>query len=219
MASVHTEEGRRTGLKLFFWNLTHSFLNLVVLNMLFVLTCLPVVTIGAAAAAMSRICCQLTDGQHLIYPIQEYWNSFKSNLKQGFVAELICILYMGMIFYGFEILNYRGNTSGTLRIILIIALLMFWMFAIYVFPQIGMLKLKMKQIVGNAWRLMLMRMPQSFAAVLLCGAALLGPLYLLPLSVVLYVFVLFSVCTLICSAFTWPGIRKYLVKNDGIERE
>lgn len=206
--------GERKGIRLYFWNLWYYFIPLIMVNFLFVLCCIPVVTIGPAMTAMSRICCLLADGQPLVYPIREFWDAFRGGFKQGFGTGLLCIGYLLMIAYSFWLLNNLGNTSLALRLILLLALVVFFMCMLYVFPQIAMLKLKLRQILGNAIRLMLVQLKESVAAVILGGLVILGPLYFWPMSMLLYIVLLFSAGSLVCCSFAWSGIGRYLVKEE-----
>lgn len=204
----------RRGIRLYFWNLWYHFIPLIIVNFLFVLCCIPVVTIGPAVTALNRICCLLAAGEPLVYPVREFWNAFRGGFKQGFGTGLLCIGYLLIFAYSFWLLNSLGNTSLTLRLILLLALVMFLMLMLYVFPQIAMLKLTLKQIFNNAFRMMLVRLKESVAAVLLGSLVILGPLYFWPVSMLLYIVLLFSAGTLICCSFAWPGIGMYLVKEE-----
>ena len=206
--------GERKGLQLYFWNLWYHFIPLIMVNFLFVLCCIPVVTIGPAITALNRICCLLAAGKPLIYPIREFWDAFRGGFKQGFGTGILCIGYLLMIAYSFWLLNSLGIASLTLRLILLLALVVFFMCMLYVFPQIAMLKLTLRQILGNAVRLMLVQMKESVAAVILGGLVILGPLYFWPMSMLLYIVLLFSAGSLVCCSFAWPGIGRYLVKEE-----
>lgn len=206
--------GERKGLQLYFWNLWYHFIPLIMVNFLFVLCCIPVVTIGPAITALNRICCLLAAGKPLIYPIREFWDAFRGGFKQGFGTGILCIGYLLMIAYSFWLLNSLGIASLTLRLILLLALVVFFMCMLYVFPQIAMLKLTLRQILGNAVRLMLVQLKESVAAVILGGLVILGPLYFWPMSMLLYIVLLFSAGSLVCCSFAWPGIGRYLVKEE-----
>ena len=206
--------GERKGLQLYFWNLWYHFIPLIMVNFLFVLCCIPVVTIGPAITALNRICCLLAAGKPLIYPIREFWDAFQGGFKQGFGTGILCIGYLLMIAYSFWLLNSLGIAGLTLRLILLLALVVFFMCMLYVFPQIAMLKLTLRQILGNAVRLMLVQLKESVAAVILGGLVILGPLYFWPMSMLLYIVLLFSAGSLVCCSFAWPGIGRYLVKEE-----
>lgn len=203
-----------SSIKLFFWNIWHYFLVLIAVNTLFVLCCIPVVTIGPAITAMCRVCCQMADGQPQVYPIKEFFSVFRRNFKQSMAAGLLCIGYLALSIYTLLLLNHAGNTNSLLPLILWVAVAVFFMCMVYVFPQIAMMDLTLKQIFNNAIRLMLVRLKDSIAAVLLAGALLLVPMYFWPITLAFHMFFLFSISALISCSFAWPGIRMYLVKEE-----
>ena len=72
-----------------------AFLNkmadLILLNLIFLLCCIPVVTIGPAITALYAVSLRSVrygDG----YVIQTFFRSFKQNFKQSFVAGMIGLL-------------------------------------------------------------------------------------------------------------------------------
>lgn len=209
----------RKGLRLYFWSLWYHLIPLIKVNFLFILCCLPVVTVGPAITAMSRICCQLAAGKPLIYPVREFWDAFRSGFRQAFGMGILCEVYGVMICYSIWLLNSIGNRSLTLRLVLLLAMMVFVMCLQYVFPQIAMLRLNLKQIFGNALRLMLVRPGASLGGVLSAGLLLLGPLYFWPMSMLMYFVILFSAGALASCCFVWPGIERYLIKTDREEDE
>lgn len=206
--------GPRKGFRLFCWNLWYNLIPLMIVNFLFVLLCIPVVTAGPACAALSRICCLLASEQPFIYPLREFWDTFRNSFRQGFASGALGIGYLVAVSYCFWLLDQQGNTSLLLRLILLLALLAFSMCMMYVFAQIAMLKLPLKKIFDNAVRLMLVRLKESVAALLLGSAVVLVPLYFMPVTLLLYLALLFSASALVSCSLIWPGIGMYLVKEE-----
>jgi uncharacterized membrane protein YesL len=217
MANFRQTLGPRTGIRLFFFNVTHHFMVLIILNLMFVVCSIPVVTIGASLAALNRVCSQMADGQPMLYVAKEFWDAFRQNFKQGLAAGAVAAVYLGALYYAFRVLDFVRSTSLILRVILLVAAVVFAMVALYVFPQIGMLRLTLRQIFNNAVRLTLLRLGPSLCAVLLGGAVLLGPLWFWPMSLLLYLVLLVSLSALICCSITWPLIRANLVKDEAQE--
>lgn len=211
---VPTTPNNRSNIKLFFWNLWNYFVVLVAVNFLFILCCTPVVTIGPAVTALCRVCCQMADGQPQVYPVQEFFGAFRRNIRQSMAMGLLCLAYPAMIAYAMMLLDHAGNSVSALPLIMLIALAVFFMCMVYVFPQIAMLDLSLGQILNNAVRLMLVRIRDSLFAVVLAGAVLLVPVFFWPITLALHLFLLFSIGMLIACSFAWPGIRMYLVKEE-----
>ena len=65
--------------------------DLVVLNLLFLVSCVPLFTIGAASTAMYTVCFQLgTEKESGIF--RTYFRSFRENFKQSTILFLILAL-------------------------------------------------------------------------------------------------------------------------------
>ncbi|MBF0777998.1 DUF624 domain-containing protein [Streptococcus cuniculi] len=79
------------------------FTNLVLLNTLFLLTSLPIVSIGAALTALATGCQRILRGnnEHII---QHYFKDFKENAQQstylwGFIVALTTLLIVDFLFF------------------------------------------------------------------------------------------------------------------------
>lgn len=78
----------------------------------------------------------------------------------------------------------------------------------YVFPQIAMISLPLKTILRNSLLLMLYDLKRSVLAALLSTIITIGPLFLLPWSIVFYVALLFSLSSLVSASITWQLIKE-----------
>ena len=76
-----------------------AFLNkmtdLILLNVIWLISCIPVITIGAATTAMYYVCIvSIRQGDG--YVVKRFWYSFKNNFKQATIIWMI-ILILGII--------------------------------------------------------------------------------------------------------------------------
>ena len=83
--------------------------DLMIISVLWVIFSLPVVTIGAATAAMyyATFHCVRNDEAS---PIGQFWHSFKDNLKQGTIITIIYLVYGGAV--AFDIYVARNGIRG-----------------------------------------------------------------------------------------------------------
>ena len=83
--------------------------DLMVISVLWIIFSLPVVTIGAATAAMyyATFHCVRNDETS---PIEQFWHSFKDNLKQGTMITIIYLVYGGVV--AFDIYAARNGIGG-----------------------------------------------------------------------------------------------------------
>lgn len=104
----------------------------IVLNLLFVVTCIPVFTIGTSCCALYRSIqrCILQDHP---YAVREYWKAWKENFKQ---ATLLWILYLIAAFVLAAFTRYFvfHMDHFVLIVIYLICFLLFTFTLIYIFP-------------------------------------------------------------------------------------
>ena len=76
---------------------------LIELNILYCLFCIPIITIGPATAAMTKICRNYSQ-ERPASVWSDFWHAFKANFKQGLVfgllnTVLVVIFAVGIPFY------------------------------------------------------------------------------------------------------------------------
>jgi len=83
--------------------------DLMIISVLWIIFSLPVVTMGAATAAMyyATFHCVRNDEAS---PIGQFWHSFKDNLKQGTIVTIIYLVYGGAV--AFDIYAARNGIRG-----------------------------------------------------------------------------------------------------------
>lgn len=196
------------GLRLFFRNLSNNFVPIVTINILFLACSLPIFTVGAAIAALNRICCQYADNQQVIYPVKEFFQAFRDNFRQGTAAGLLWLFFVATEAFALYILLIRGGAHMLVYFVLALSAFVVSMVFAYVFPQIAMISLPLKTILRNSLLLMLYDLKRSVLAALLSTIITIGPLFLLPWSIVFYVALLFSLSSLVSASITWQLIKE-----------
>ena len=80
-----------------FFNMDNKFFtfmsrvaDLIILNLLCIVCCIPVVTIGPSIAAMFYVTLKMVRNEES-YIVRGFFKSFKQNLKQGIVINLIML--------------------------------------------------------------------------------------------------------------------------------
>lgn len=105
----------KTGLKRFLEIIQEEFLNMIKLNLLFLLCCLPVVTLPPALFATHLLIRRMVLGE----PVscwRDYRAAFRRNWKRAYGAFLLTALPMGLAGYGASF--YLGHTRQSLLLIL-----------------------------------------------------------------------------------------------------
>ena len=136
--------------------------DLILLNILFLLTCLPVFTIGSAVTAMYTLCfrmLQQEDG-NIIKP---YFRAFRDNFKPatGVLAVLALILipdylYFDRFFHADGLLHYAFYFFVFIAAAAVLA-------AGFAFPWLSRFRNSVAQTLTNAFLLSLSHLPRALA--------------------------------------------------------
>ncbi len=147
-----------------FFRFMGTLASFAVLNWVFLLTCLPIVTIGAALTAM-----QATQQRYLRIEstklTRTYWHHFTKNFKQATGTWLI-LLALAAVF-GFNIAFWRGNPNfwaTPVLVVMIVAAVVLGLIAELVLPLLGLFQNTVRQTFKNA---ALMIIPNFFRVLLL----------------------------------------------------
>ena len=134
--------------------------DLVILNLFFLVSCIPQVTIGAASAALYTVCFRFgTDREQGV--CRSYFRAFRENFKQGTILWLIAVVFFcaGIVnvflFYSMEgPLHYLFLLMTAL---MVLGVLMYS----YAFPLISQFSNKTLPTLKNAFCLSLGYLPWS----------------------------------------------------------
>lgn len=134
--------------------------DLILLNILFLITSLPLFTIGASAAALYTMCFRLMREEYSGI-IKPYFRAFRENFRQSTVIWLLMLfLILPAVFYLYRVLQMEGVLRYTSLVFFLIALLGL-MIVSYVFPWISQFRNTAAQSVLNALILSVSHLPRS----------------------------------------------------------
>ena len=120
------------------------------INILMLVTSIPIITIGASTSALSYVTLKMVRGEDP-YIWQNFWKSFRQNFKQGtliWVFSILVFIFLGMDFY---IINSQNTTLfAVIRILLWCVCLVALSVFLYVFPIISHFVCSTTQALKNA---------------------------------------------------------------------
>lgn len=214
LAKPHPVAAPRLGLRLLFDIWRREWWNLLLLNLLFMAAALPVVTIGPALAALSRITLRMVQDR----PIDlwyEFRTAFAENFRQGVLAGTL--LASAGFAAGWSVLFFQLNLGhGMLMLILLAfalcALLLVPLLGFYLFAQIAVVRLPFPTILSNAI-LLSVSDPKRTLPALLASTLLAALPFLFPPVAPLVFFFLFSASSLFANLAVWPGIHAHVLKK------
>ena len=141
---------------------------LIVLNLLTLLCCIPVITVGVAITALYHSLFNMRKGNGNIFA--EYFKAFKSNFRQGLLLGLILeliLISIGLYLIYFQDSILSGDGLLLLSIILLTIFLFFPM--TFAFPLLSMFENNIQQTLSNAVLLSFRHFGISLLVILLNG--------------------------------------------------
>lgn len=129
----------------------NTFFQFVMLNLVFLVTCIPVVTIGPALAALYQVTMREARNENG-YLVRYYMKCFREMLKQGIVTFLLTGI-AGLAFSFSAAFWKEADTAFSMAgmILSYIGLLVLFMVFVYVFPLMARFSNGIRQTIQNAF--------------------------------------------------------------------
>lgn len=147
--------------------------DLLWLNLLTVLCCIPIVTAGAGFTALHFVCLKLVRGEEG-YITKDFFRSFKENFKQATIIWLIFLAFATVMVFDFWYM-YQMVEAGSLKgwgvIIVFAGLCVACIFAIFtlmfVFPVLSHFGNSIKGTLRNSFMMSVLVLPKTLLMVIL----------------------------------------------------
>lgn len=211
----------RRGPALFFEILLREAWGLVKLNLLFVLFCLPVVTIGPALGGMTTVVMKMVRDKNS-YVWRDFWDAFRQDFLRFWLLGLPGLVLLAALLV--TLLVYLPRIGlGPLYVALFAAGLMLCFVGglawIYVYPLAAVTDLSLNLVLKDALLLGLGCMKHSAPGLLLCLVLMFPMVLAFPESVPVLLLIGFSLTNFVACFAAWPGIRTYAVREQEKEEE
>lgn len=196
------------------WHMIGLFGDLVVLSLLWVLCSLPVLTMGAATAALYDAVVADFRLKKTDY-LQRFFVCFRRELKSALLPMLLWGLLLAWLFflYGIVTVDLSGPTGQMLSAGLLVLLLVPLGMFCWLFPMLSRFTLDFRTLNANALRLALGHLPRTL---LIAGLTLAGAEFALR-YVLLPLFILPALLALLWSFLMEPIFKRY--ENAGEEED
>lgn len=139
--------------------------DLGLLNCLFLLCCIPVVTVGAASAAMYTVAFAM-DTEREQGLIRTFFRGFKENFVQATVFWLGFVVFFALIFIDLSIVgNSNGTTWTVITYVMITLLALGTMMYAYAFPLISQFRGSLLMMLKNSLLISLAFLPRTLIVI------------------------------------------------------
>lgn len=144
-----------------FFTFMSKVADLIILNIIYCLCCIPIITIGPATTALYYVTLKMVKNEES-YIIKSFFKSFKMNFKQGAAIGLLLMAAAGIIVGDIYIMLSWDAKYKFILIVIFIFLLVVWMFImIYIFPLLATFENTVKQTLKNSLLMSIRHLPYT----------------------------------------------------------
>ncbi|MGL5316255.1 MAG: YesL family protein [Peptostreptococcaceae bacterium] len=162
--------------------------DLVILNLLFIFSCIPIVTIGASITAMYSVSMKMAKDED-DYIAKEFIKRFKENFKVSTIVWVLMLVVGGVLVLDYQIADLISSEalSMMLRVIFTMVSIIILFIFTYIFPIISKFENTIKNTIINSILISVQNLPYTIIMV----ALNLLPLILLNLVTSFWGYILF----------------------------
>jgi len=190
--------------------------DLIILNLIFLLTCIPIITIGPALTALYSITLKMVKDEES-YIFKNYFLAFKANFKISFLSWLIIVAVSILAFVDYQIVLQFDSWQTPFLIIILMLCVLCSLVTLFLFPYIARFENTLKYSFKNAAFIAILSLPYTFLLSLINAAFIALMVFIIPLQ---YTF-------LICFGFGFSALafvqsfvfRKVFAKYEPKEEE
>lgn len=206
---------------LYFMLFYEAFYRIIGANLMFILFCIPVVTIPAAIGGLTRVMSRLARDEQT-YVIDDFLQGFKQEWKKSTVFALIEILFFALVYVAIGVYSKLISNqilSTVLLALVLTVMLVFLAAANYVWVMIVSVDLPLKQIMKNSLALCLVKPFGTLISLLVQGAVIFVAVGYFPVGLFLPLVFGFSIMSFTASFNAWPQIEKYVINPHDTTKE
>ncbi len=190
--------------------------DLMLLNIVFIVCCIPIVTIGPAVTAMHYVTLKMAENEEG-YIARGFFKSFRQNLRQAMVIWVILLLLGCLLATDLVILkNATGMVFTVVRVLILASFVVYSMELLYVFPTLARFDNSVRVTMKNALFMAILDLPRTVFMLLIVGAAAFLTLYngyTFWYGLLVWILLGFSTIAYVNSRFFAKIFRKYMPKE------
>ncbi|MBQ9870179.1 MAG: YesL family protein [Ruminococcus sp.] len=190
------------------------FWKLMALNFIYVLFCLPIVTIGPATAALTKVCRNYSQERHA-YLFADFWAAFKQNFKQGLFFGLLNVLLTAVFAVGLPFYKQWADMMPIMYVpmfVMFAFMIVVVMMDFYIYIMVSSTHLTVKQILKNSYILAYLGLKKTLICFFVYVILMSICFFLLPVSVIILMTLPFSFIAFLNCSLCYPVVRKYIIQ-------
>lgn len=208
-----------------FFNMDNKFFvfmgrvaDLIILNLLCVVCCLPVITAGASITAMFYVTLKMVRNEES-YIVRSFFKSFKENFKQATIINVIMLITGLMLYFDLSIVkDMDGGLYKALFCVFVAFTFLYLLIFLYIYPVLSKFYNTIKNTFVNSFLMAIRHLPYTFLMLIISVVPV--AVFFIPSaqiqSIVLMLMVLmgFSVVAFINSRFLVKIFDNYMPKEE-----
>lgn len=161
-----------------FFEALEKVTNIIILNFLCILFCIPIITIGASITSTYYVAMKIVRHEEE-YIFKMFIKSFKENFKTSTMVWIITMIIILVLILDFRISNMISNSaiSNVFKFILMVASIITAFNITYIFPIISKFKNSIKNTMINAIFMSIQNLPYTIIMVLLNSIPIISILF------------------------------------------
>lgn len=150
-----------------FFRFMGKLFDVVALNLVFIIVCIPIVTIGPAISALYYASVK-SIRRDRSYPIKEFFKAFKRDFKQSFIVGLILVLASVIIYVDIRfVMDFIKNDFTAMRYVYLVIGLVISFISVYIFPLISRFSLKISGLFRLSFYLAIRHLLTTIVSIIL----------------------------------------------------
>lgn len=201
----------------------HRFWQLVLLNAVYLLACVPIITIGPATAAMNYVCRNASQGKPVSF-LTDFIEKCKENFKQGLVVGLIHIVAGVILFFSFmSWTNDSLPASDGFRTVAVVVIFLFayilFFGSFYLYPMMVSFDFSIKQLFRNSAILAMTQLWRNLIILALIAVLVVLTWFFDILFIPFHIFLSFSLLYYLSNSLIYPVLIRHVAEESPVEEE
>lgn len=142
--------------------------DLIILNLLTIVCCIPVFTIGASITALHYVCLKIVRDEET-YVVRGFFKSFKQNFKQATIIWLIELVVFGILIIDFYLMGHaKIEFPAWLPAALLAVDALIFLLGIHIFPLLARFDNSVSKTIRNSVMVGILTLPKTILMVVIC---------------------------------------------------